>query len=196
MNGERETGVTTFMLNEKIDTGKILLAEKVLIGNEETAGELHDRLMLIGSKLVIKTVLKIISGDVNEISQESMISDPVALKPAPKIFREDCHINWDQEVETIFNLIRGLSPGPGAFTDVLLADGTTQNLKIFQSKYEVAAYRGAPGDIFTDGKTFLKIGAKNGFIHPARLQLSGRKVMNSGDFLRGFGKIFPETRAI
>ncbi|MCX6305972.1 MAG: methionyl-tRNA formyltransferase [Bacteroidetes bacterium] len=196
MNGEVESGVTTFFLNEQIDTGKILLAEKVEIGPDETAGELHDRLMKTGAALVLKTVEKIVSGEIDEIHQDSLISADSILKQAPKIFREDCRIDWNQDVCTIHNFIRGLSPHPGAYAILDLADGGPLQLKIFRAVPEQTDQHGSPGEFFTDGKSYLKVGAKNGFMHLHELQLQGRKVMNTGDFLRGFGRIFPETRGI
>lgn len=196
MNGEHETGVTTFFLNEHIDTGRILFSEKAVIGPNETAGELHDRLMHIGAALVLKTVDRIVSGKTDEIYQETLIGDPSTLKPAPKLFKEDCRIDWNQDILTVHNFIRGLSPHPGAYTEFKASDGVTHSLKIFRAFPEQATQDIIPGEFFTDGKSFLKVGLKNGFIHLAELQLSGRKVMNSGDFLRGFARIFPETRGI
>ncbi|MDP1622080.1 MAG: methionyl-tRNA formyltransferase [Bacteroidales bacterium] len=196
INGEQETGVTTFFLNEHIDTGKIIFSERVAIGPNETAGELHDRLMIKGAALVLKTVEGIVAGSIKEISQESLIGDSATLKQAPKIFKEDCRIDWSQDVLTVHNFIRGLSPHPGAFTTLKLSGSGIQNLKIFRAYPEPIDFRGSPGNFFTDGKSFLKVGAKNGFIHLEELQLSGRKVMSTGDFLRGFGRIFPETPAI
>lgn len=196
INGEHETGVTTFFLNEQIDTGAILLSEKVIIGSDETAGELHDRLMKTGAELVLRTVEGIVAGNMKEIRQESLVTDFSILKMAPKIFREDCMIDWDQEVMVIHNLIRGLSPDPGAFTELKLADGGTLILKILRAFPEPAEHRLLCGEFITDGKSFLKVGAKNGFIKLVEVQLQGRKVMNSGDFLRGFGRIFSETRGI
>jgi len=196
INGERETGVTTFFLNEHIDTGKIILTEKVAIGPEETAGELHDRLMKTGAGVVLKTVEQIVSGNAGEILQESLIADPASLKAAPRIFREDCRIDWNRDVGTIHNFIRGLSPHPGAFTTLDIASGEKQILKIFRVVPEPMDPPCSPGEFLTDGKSFLNVGAKNGIIHLAELQLQGRKVMNTGDFLRGFGRIFHETRGI
>lgn len=193
IHGEHETGVTTFFLNDQIDTGKIILSEKVAIGTLETAGELHDRLMRTGAALVMETVERIVSGEINEIDQESLIGDPAVLKQAPKIFKEDCRIDWNQDVLTIHNLIRGLSPHPGAFTELKMPDGGIHNLKIFRAVPEQIFPHGSPGEFFTDGKSFLQVGAKNGFIRLDELQLSGRKIMNSGDFLRGFGRIFSKT---
>jgi methionyl-tRNA formyltransferase len=196
MNGECQTGVTTFMLNEQIDTGRIILAEKVDIGKDETAGELHDKLMVAGAALVLKTVGLVASGKTEMINQETLVNDETAIRQAPKIFKEDCRIDWNQDVNTIHNLIRGLSPYPGAYTDLMIPGAGPQNLKIYRSVPEHTNYQGNPGQFFTDGKTYLKVGAKNGFIYLEELQLSGRKVMNSGDFLRGFGRIFAETHGI
>ena len=196
MNGETETGVTTFFLNEQIDTGRIILSERVTIGSDETAGELHDRLMVTGADLVVRTVERIVSGTIDEIQQESLIGDPASLKQAPKIFREDCRIDWNREVQEVYNFIRGLSPHPGAFTELQMNDGTEHVLKIFRAYFEPGEFGRHPGEIITDGKTFLKMGTKSGMIDIKTLQLSGRKVMNSGDFLRGFGRLLPETRAV
>jgi methionyl-tRNA formyltransferase len=194
MNGEHETGVTTFFINEQIDTGKILFSEKLAIGPDETAGELHDRLMHAGASLVLKTVQRITAGPIDAAGQESMISDTAVLKQAPKIFKEDCRIDWNKDVLAIHHFIRGLSPHPGAFTEILMPDGKMQILKIYRARPEQNDSISLPGKFYSDGKTYLKVGAKNGFIHLEEVQLSGRKVMNSGDFLRGFGRIFPETR--
>ncbi len=196
INGERETGVTTFFLNEQIDTGKIILSEKLAIGSDETAGELHDRLMNAGVALVLATVERIVSGKVDEISQEALTGDPANLKPAPKIFKDDCRIDWNQDVLTIHNFVRGLSPYPGAYTELAQKDGSTQQLKVFRVVPEQNEPHGHLGDFVTDGKSYLKVSAKNGFIFLEEVQLSGRKAMTSGDFLRGFGRILPETRAI
>ncbi len=194
--GEHETGVTTFFLNDQIDTGKIIFSEKIKIGIDETAGELHDRLMEIGAKLVIRTIESIISGSVREVTQESLIIGDTPLKQAPKIYTENCRINWYQDVVTIHNFIRGLSPHPGAFMELKMPDGTLRTLKIFKTIPEIGSINKSPGEIITDGKTSIKISAQNGIINVKLLQLSGRKAMNTGDFLRGFAGIFPETHGI
>ncbi len=196
MNGETETGVTTFFLNERIDEGRILLAEKTVIGPDETAGELHDRLMVLGAGLVLKTVERIISGDVNEVSQDEMIAPGMALKTAPKLFREDGRIDWSRETATIYNFIRGLSPFPGAYAPFSLADGTTAEIRIIRALAEVQQHALTPGTVVTDAKTTFKVAAGDGFIHPVLLQMPGRKAMTSGDFLRGYGRLFHETRGI
>ena len=196
INGESETGVTTFFLNDQVDTGKILLSEKIGIGPDETAGELHDRLMEAGSELVINTVNGILSGSITEIHQESLVDDPGSLKKAPKIFREDCRINWNQDAVTIHNFIRGLSPFPGAFTEIKMPDGSSQTLKIFRTFPEYVENQDNPGEFITDRKSYFRIGTLNGQINILELQISGRKIMNAADFLRGFGWIFSETHDI
>jgi methionyl-tRNA formyltransferase len=196
MNGETVTGVTTFFINDRIDTGRILLAEQVTIAPDETAGELHDRLMKAGAELVLRTVAGIIAGSISETPQELLVKDPASLHTAPKIFREDCRINWNREANRVHDFIRGLSPVPGAYTDLPLKDGTLQNLKILRAFPEHSHSPGTPGEFLTDGKTCLKVRVADGFIHLAWLQPAGRKPMSCGDFLRGFGWIFPETRGI
>jgi methionyl-tRNA formyltransferase len=196
INGEEVTGVTTFFLNDQVDTGKIILSESVAIGPDESAGELYERLMKTGSAVVLRTVDMIMSGNVPQIPQDTLITDPRALKQAPKLFRESCLINWDQDIMQVHNFIRGLSPHPGATTEITLADGTRQLLKIYRAFPEPADDFTEPGRLISDGKSILKISAKNGFLNLDQLQLSGRKVMNSGDFLRGYGRFFSETRGI
>ncbi|MDD4603799.1 MAG: methionyl-tRNA formyltransferase [Bacteroidales bacterium] len=196
INGEKETGVTTFFINETIDTGGILLREKVPIGDRETTGELHDRLMKIGANLVTRTVEGLFSGEIQSISQDSLYSSTNGLKTAPKIFKEDCRIQWKQPTDQVCNFIRGLSPHPGAFTEVKMTDGTVQTLKIFHALPNIITHTLTPGIFVTDRKTFLKVSTIDGFIMINEVQLAGRKTMNTVDFLRGFGKIFPETCGI
>lgn len=197
INGEKETGVTTFKLQHEIDTGDILLQERFPINDDETAGEVHDRMKEIGAKLLAKTVDGLAKGTLTEIPQPGVgnrqsPSDPVIraeaigneeplLKHAPKIFTETCKIDWNQPVSAIYNLIRGLSPYPAAFT--FLNDKT---LKIYKAKKEIHAAPKAPGSIETDNKTFLKFAAKDGYIHIIELQMEGKKKMTVEEFLRGF----------
>jgi len=196
INGETETGVTTFFLNEQIDAGKIILREKVSIGPDETAGELHDRLMETGSELVIRTIERIVSGNAGDTGQDPLAAGNALLKEAPKIYKTNCRINWDQDVQAVHNFIRGLSPCPGAWTLLKMPDGTQQTLKIFKTMPEAGSAVGIPGEILSDGKSYIKIGTKTGMINLTVLQLAGRKTMNTGDFLRGFGWIFSETHGI
>ena len=176
INGEKESGVTTFFLTHEIDTGDIILSDRTPIGDDETAGELHDKLMVIGANLLVKTVTAISNGDFTEQPQPQ--SDE--LKHAPKIFKEDCKIDWNNSSALIHNLIRGLSPYPTAFT--LLNDKT---LKIFKAETEEKEPGIAAGGFLTDGKTYLKFATKDGFIKLLDIQFEGKKRMLIEDFLRG-----------
>lgn len=179
INGETETGVTTFKLQHAIDTGDILLQQTIPIGEDETAGELHDKMMHTGAQLLVKTVL----GLANQLLQEQPQSqfDAQHIKHAPKIFTDTCNINFNQPVNVVHNLIRGLSPYPGAFT--FLQDKT---LKIYRSKKEFATHNLQPGTFDTNEKTYLKFACTDGFIYVEELQLEGKKKMLVQDFLRGY----------
>ena len=179
INGERESGVTTFFLKQEIDTGDILFTEKVTLTGRETAGDLHDRLMAKGAGLLVKTVKAIESGRYTENPQEH-ISEGMELKHAPKIFKEYCNINWDQPAQTIYNLIRGLSPYPTAFTTL-----NDKILKVFGAGYELAETNEKPGEFFSDNRTFLKVSATDGFVLLTDVQLEGKKRMGIQEFLRG-----------
>ncbi len=194
INGEKETGVTTFKLKHEIDTGDILLQEIIPIGENETAGELHDRMKEIGAQLLIKTIAGIADGILKEIPQSSVVSressetdsqltthDSRLLKHAPKIHTDLCRINWSQPVENIFNLVRGLSPSPAAFTVM-----NEKMLKIYKSKKEVVLPTIPEGEYETDGQTFLKFACTNGYLHLLELQLEGKKKMMIEEFLRGY----------
>ncbi|MEO6884633.1 MAG: methionyl-tRNA formyltransferase [Bacteroidia bacterium] len=185
MNGEKETGVSTFFLQQEIDTGKIIFSEKISILENETAGELHDKLMLLGADLVVKTVDAILSENYPETDQEKLFSKGTELKIAPKIFKEDCKINWNLSVDEIHNFIRGLSPYPTAWTE-LKHPKENLLLKIFRSEKESSEHTYTIGSIISDQKNSLKIAVSKGFIHIHELQLSGKKRMTSADFLRGF----------
>ena len=184
INGEKETGVTTFKLKHEIDTGDILLQEKIPIGDTETAGELHDRMKEIGAGLLLETITKLTNKELQETSQASVL--PTAenyqhLHHAPKISTEICEINWEKSTDEIYNLIRGLSPYPAAFT---LLNG--KKLKIFRAEKEMMPVKESPGEIVSDHKSFLKFTCDNGYIALQQLQLEGKKKMNVGDFLRGW----------
>lgn len=176
INGEKESGVTTFFLTHEIDTGNIILSESTPIADNETAGDLHDKLMHIGANLLVKTLKAIEAGEVSEQPQPQSGN----LKHAPKIFKEDCKIDWNNPVQMIYNLIRGLSPYPTAFT--FLNDKT---LKIFKAEIEHKEPGIVAGGFLTDGKTFLKFAAKDGFIKLLNIQYEGKKRMPIEDFLRG-----------
>lgn len=190
INGEQETGVTTFFIDEKIDTGRIILREAIRIQPGETAGELHDRLMIKGADLVVRTVKAIEAGDVPALPQEELQAVSGPLKPAPKIQKEDCRINWDQNARGVFNFIHGMSPNPGAFTELNAVDGSSFYLKVFRAQVEVVPHSITPSGIICDGKTYLKVAVRDGFIHLLEIQPAGRKAMNSLEFLKGYGKHF------
>ena len=188
MNGDRETGVTTFFINEKIDTGAILLQLKTSIGPDETAGQLHDKLMKSGAHLVIETVKRIKEGTISSLDQEKISSKSLQLKPAPKIFREDMIIDWNQDVGHVYNKIRGLTPFPGAFSEIRLKDGSSMSIKLVSVQIDRnPAPSVSPGMVTTDRKRFLKISAIHGAIFIHSLQPAGKKLMKIHDFLNGFG---------
>ena len=190
INGEKETGVTTFLLSHEIDTGAILFREKIAIADNDTVGDIHDRLMEIGAGLVVKTVDALAAGDYSPVEQHEVKINE--LKPAPKIFKEDCRINWLKPGQQVCNLIRGLSPYPAAWTELTDETGQALTLKIFAATFEPGPPSTA-GTIRSDGKTFLKIAAADGWLNLTDLQLAGKKRMNTIDFLRGFHRIEHHT---
>jgi methionyl-tRNA formyltransferase len=191
MNGETTTGVTTFMIDEKIDTGKILMQEETPVGPDETAGELHDRLMHMGAELVLETVRQLAEGRIEPRSQADLIARGEVLKSAPKIGREDCRIDWERTGAEIHNLIRGLSPYPGAFTYLPRKDrsgiGSERVLfKILSSVFEPGAHTDPPGSIHVEDDRELHVSVRDGFVVIRTIQQEGKRVMEAGDFLRGF----------
>ena len=177
INGEQETGVTTFFLKHEIDTGKLLLQEKLALDDTITAGELHDELMHKGAQLVLRSLQLIENGTYTTNEQELL----PGVKHAPKIFTEHCLINWNTTAEQVHNLIRGLSPYPAALTHL-----GGKVLKVYRSSKEVKAVSAAPGTIESDGKTFIKVAVQDGFVYLHELQLEGKKRMKTDEFLRGF----------
>lgn len=177
INGEKETGVTIFKLKHEIDTGDILLQEKIEIGKDETVGDLHDKMKAIGATVLFKTVKGIAENNISETSQKTSLVE----NKAPKIFTETCLINWDKPVDEVYNLIRGLSPYPAAFT--ILQD---KKLKIFSCKKTKIEIIEEVGSFKTDNKTYLKFVCNDGFIEINELQLEGKRKMNVVDFLKGF----------
>lgn len=186
INGETKTGVTTFLLDEKIDTGKILFKKEIYIWENDTVGTIHDSLMEIGAKLVLETVDALASGDYEAIPQSELIKDS-EIKHAPKIFKEDCKINWTNDVESVRNLIRGLSPYPTAWSVLVHKEsGKEITTKLFFAIQVDGDSEEQPGTIKTDGKTFLKVACGNGWLQITDLQIAGKKRMKVQDFLRGF----------
>ncbi|MDF3076204.1 MAG: methionyl-tRNA formyltransferase [Sphingobacteriaceae bacterium] len=179
INGETETGVTTFFLKHEIDTGDILFSEAVPIGEEETAGDIHDKLMQTGAQLLVKTVKAIEAGDYQEMPQPST-ADGAELKHAPKIFKEDCQVNWCQPAKKVYDHIRGLSPYPTAYTTF-----QEKTLKIFRANYQVSQPGIQAGGFLSDGKTYLKFACTDGFVNLLEVQMEGKKRMGIEEFLRG-----------
>jgi len=184
INGETETGLTTFFLNEEIDKGAVIMREKVAIRPDETAGELHDELMVLGNQVVVETIKKIGKGVVCALPQDEM-TEGQPLKPAPKISKEFCNVDWSQDCQTVYNHIRGLSPYPAAHTSILSENGEVIELKIFSSVIEHCLPEVPIGSVVTDNKKYLKIALKDGFIHLTQVQQAGKKTMPIADFLRG-----------
>ena len=183
INGEIETGVTTFQLQHAIDTGHILMQSKLPIAPNETAGELHDRMKELGADLLIQTLQQLLSNHIAPQPQQELITanHATTLHHAPKIFTETCRINFSQPVDSIHNLIRGLSPFPGAFTTL-----HQKTLKIYRSHPEKVAHQQEPGSVSSDGKTFLRFSTPDGFVYATELQMEGKKRMTVQEFLRGY----------
>lgn len=185
MNGETETGVTTFFLQQEIDTGNIILQKAIPIPDETNAGELHDQLMKIGSDLVLETVNQIINNKIETVPQNHI---PIEnLKFAPKIFKHNCQIDWNSSLNQIHNQVRGLSPYPTAWTKL-----NDKSLKIFRGKKIKAEHNERFGKIACDSKTFLKIAVDGGYYQIEELQLEGKKRLNIFEFLRGYSGQLPE----
>ena len=184
INGETETGLTTFFLNEEIDKGAVIMREKVGIRPDETAGELHDELMLLGNKVVVENIRKIENGEASAQPQDELTENQ-QLKPAPKITKEFCDIDWSLDCKTVYNHIRGLSPYPAAHTRLISENGETVELKVFASEIETGKHDFPIGQVVTDNKKHLKVALRDGFIQLTQIQQSGKKAMPIADFLRG-----------
>lgn len=180
INGDRETGVSTFFLKHEIDTGNIILQERMSISDEDNAGSVHDRLMVMGAELVLRTVEQIESGSVSAIPQGD-----VATRPAPKIFKETCRLDFTMPVTRVHNYVRGLAPYPAAWIALRMPNGEETTMKITASAVELAEHTQPAGTLVTDGKSYIKIAAADGFLHIAELQLAGKRRMSVADFLRG-----------
>jgi methionyl-tRNA formyltransferase len=194
INGETVTGVTTFFIDDKIDTGNILLREEVQIFPFENAGDLHDRLMKLGARLVIRTLSGIADNTIKPIPQKDLLLKVRVPKIAPKIHPENCIINWENGVTSIHNMIRGLAPYPCART-IFEKNNSKLSFKIYESLPEIENHNSKSGDIFSDGKHYIRIACRDGFINIVSLQMEGKKRMSTVEFLRGF-KIDEYTSAI
>lgn len=186
INGDTETGITTFFLKHEIDTGEIIQQVRIPIADTDNVGIVHDKLMTLGAQLVTETVDHILDGSVHPIPQENVITDE-PLRPAPKIFKETCRIDWTgKNLKQIYDFIRGLSPYPAAWTEMELKDGKRLTMKIYTTEKEPASHQFATGEIISDGKNYMKVAVKDGFLNLKEVQLSGKKRMRIEDFLRGF----------
>ena len=184
INGETKTGVTTFLLDKDIDTGRIIMQREIPILPEDNIGTLYDKMMNIGKDVVVETVETIISGNYKSIPQDTLIKKDTVLRPAPKIFKDDCRLDFSKKCVELHNLVRGLSPYPAAFTTIKI-NGKDLNLKVFETKPEPSANLQPAGTIVTDNKTFLKIACADGYLIINDLQLEGKKRMKVAEFLRG-----------
>lgn len=186
INGETETGVTTFFLTHEIDTGKIISQRRVSIADTDDAGAVHDALMATGATLVLETLDLILAGKVDAIPQEQFYTDVSELRPAPKIFKENCRIDWRWPLKRIYDFVRGLSPYPAAWTELVLPDGSRQALKLYQTGKYPGKHSLPAGTICSDKKSYIDIAVEGGYLRLFSLQLAGKKRMSAADFLNGF----------
>lgn len=186
INGETETGITTFFLTHEIDTGKIIQQEKIKINDEDNVGIIHDKLMIMGGDLVLDTVKNIINGTIKPKPQEELYSSESELKPAPKIFKETCHLDFSRPTENVHNLVRGLSPYPAAWANLVAEGKEDVQIKIYETKKEICTHNNTVGTIVTDGKKYLKVATSDGYLHLLQIQVPGKKRLPIEDFLRGF----------
>ena len=186
INGDTETGITTFFLKHEIDTGEVIQQVRIPIADEDNVEVIHDKLMNLGGRLVTETVDAILAGTVKPVPQEELINlSEEELRPAPKIFKDTCRIDWTKGVKAVYDFVRGLSPYPAAWTELVSADGTSQVLKIFQTEKNFFSHGEKIGTVSTDGKTYLRVALADGYLNIQSLQLAGKKRMPVADFLRG-----------
>ena len=185
INGDTETGITTFFLRHEIDTGEIIDQVRVPIADTDNVEVVYERLMRLGGDLVLKTVDAILEGSVKTIPQEEL-AQVGELRPAPKIFKETCRIDWTIGVKRIYDFVRGLSPYPAAWTELYQEGTDPVMLKIFETEKLFCEHSLAPGTIVTDCKTYFKIASSDGYVNVLSLQLAGKKRMEINDFLRGY----------
>lgn len=185
INGDTETGITTFFLKHEIDTGEIIDQVRVPIADTDNVEVVYERLMHLGGDLVLKTVDAILEGSVKTIPQEKL-AQVGELRPAPKIFKETCRIDWTIGVKRIYDFVRGLSPYPAAWTELYQEGTDPVMLKIFETEKLFCEHSLAPGTIVTDCKTYFKIASSDGYVNVLSLQLAGKKRMEINDFLRGY----------
>lgn len=185
INGDTETGVTTFFLKHEIDTGEIIDQVRIPIADTDNVEQVYDRLMNLGADQVVKTVDMILAGGVKTTPQEDL-ADEAELRPAPKIFKETCRIDWSTGVKKVYDFVRGLSPYPAAWTELVQGDAKPVMLKVFETEKVFVEHKDEPGTLVSDGKTYLRVATTDGYLNILSLQLAGKKRMQVGDFLRGF----------
>ena len=190
INGETETGLTTFFLRQEIDTGEVIRQVRVPIADTDDVGAVHDRLMLLGGQLVTDTVDDILAGRVTPIPQEQMPTD-TPLRPAPKIFKDTCRIDWNRPAKQVYDFIRGLSPYPAAWTELQQPGQPPVVLKIFESEKLPQPHSLPVGTVQTDGKTYLRVAVADGFVGIRSLQLPGKRRLSVEELLRGFRLVQP-----
>ena len=184
INGDKVSGVTTFFLKHEIDTGDVIMQREVEIIETDDAGALHDKLMILGGTTVVDTVVSIVKGEAVARTQASIYDGE--LRPAPKIFRDTCRINWGKNCSQVYDFVRGLSPYPAAWMEVADVAGIATAIKVYESKKEICEPTHSAGTLLTDGKTYLKVALSDGYLHLTSLQLPGKKRMPVADLLRGF----------
>ena len=184
INGDKVSGVTTFFLKHEIDTGDVIMQREVEITDTDDAGTLHDKLMMVGGETVVDTVRSIVSGEAVARTQASMYDGE--LRPAPKIFRDTCRIDWSKSCEQLYDFVRGLSPYPAAWMEIADATGAATAIKVYETKKELCAVAHPAGTLLTDGKSYVKVALADGYLHLTSLQLPGKKRMPAIDLLRGF----------
>ena len=189
IHGDTETGVTTFFLTHEIDTGKIIRQKRLPIADTDDVGKVHDSLMAMGADLVLETVDLILEDKADAIPQEQFCRDGEVLRPAPKIFKDTCRIDWNQPMKRIYDFIRGLSPYPAAWTELVAPDGKHLALKVYQTEKRPAEHSFRVGSIHSDGKSYVDIAVEGGYIRLLSLQLAGKKRIPVHDFLNGFKQI-------
>ena len=190
INGDTETGVTTFFLKHEIDTGEVIRQERVPIADTDDAGTVHDRLMLLGGRVVTETVDAILAGTAASIPQEQMTASG-PLRPAPKIFKDTCRIDWSRPVKQVYDFVRGLSPYPAAWTELHQPGQEPVVLKVFETEKLPGHHDQPVGAVMTDGKTYLRVAAADGWVGIRSLQLPGKKRLHVDELLRGFRLVEP-----
>jgi methionyl-tRNA formyltransferase len=186
INGESVTGLTTFFIEKEIDTGKIIMQREVAILPDENAGELHDKLMVEGGRLLVETLEALLAGNIQSISQTKLLIPGELVKTASKIFKENCIIRWNDTAEHVYNFIRGLSPYPTAWTLLEDQSGKQISLKIMKSVYLIEPHVYKPGTIISDNKSYLRFAVSDGYIQIIELQQEGKKKMKTHEWLNGF----------